>query len=224
MKGFKSGTALLILIIALFSCKKETPQNNAQLFPEDCFYHSSNATLYLDTNYSETGMIPIHNNNYWRFADTTWKDDSILYNVEEFILEPASAHAYDSEIWWSTSFFSLGKFHQSGDTLYGKTQYAYPCYEKIARYYPFVEDSIEYTTVSDMDNEAHIKAFRIASFETPVGTFTDCYRFEQTSPFRDNVIVFKPGIGIIYYELYSPPTTDWETLVRFGVLQEYHIE
>ncbi|MDG1333220.1 MAG: hypothetical protein P8P74_12875 [Crocinitomicaceae bacterium] len=201
----------------MISCGKDTIENNGDA-DDSCLYDAENYSAITDPSFSESGLIPMHLENYWRYADSTWDAGGNLIESGEFVIQPSAVGTYGNEVWWETNFYPIQVISVQDECLFDLQANIGPCPEKNLTYVLFNLDSITLTTSIWGDNSTIVAAHKVSSISTPAGTFIDCFHYDK---FGYDATTLKHGIGIIEW------TAGFENNSVAGrklTLIEYHLE
>jgi len=216
----KQSIRLVLILPALcltLSCEKETVVNGTDS-SEYCKYDSENSSDISDPNFSESGIIPMNMNNYWRYTDSTWDDNGVLTASSVLVIEPIEVRKYGDEVWWRTNFFPIPSLHFQNDSIFDLQAGLDPCQNKNLSFFLFNQDSVSAATTVWGDIGIIMDANKVSSITTPAGTFTDCYYYHK---FGHSGTTIKPGVGIVEW------TSGFENNTLGGrklTLIEYYLE
>lgn len=185
----------LLLIATSTSCNKDT--SDTTINGPDCKYGVDKYTLLNDPSYSDSGLIPMSMNNYWKYADSTWDASGTLVNSGEFILQPEEMGSFGNEVWWTTNFYPIGLIHVKNDCLFDMQNGLSQCSFESLSYKLFDDDSTSYTGSIWGDIAVVVDANKVNSVTTPAGTFTDCFNYKK---YNYDETMIKPGIGILEWK------------------------
>lgn len=180
--------ALLFTALLFSGCKSNDPEPDWP--PCDYTLEFSPET---DPAVSQSGISPLHPNNYWVYADSTRDETGQLTEAGELTLSITEVRRNRSEVWWSFSEL-LATMYQSGDTVY-TLEYVYPtgCPNKRMEYYPPGQDTLYFTGVVEGDIAVMRKAHEIQeTILTPSGNFDDCWFWSYEGWYED---IIQPEVG-----------------------------
>lgn len=213
-------TSVVLAVLIITSCKKDQVpvegNENNDFLAENCIY-GGDFTPISNPNFSESGIIPMHMNNYWKYADSTWDSGGNLIESDVHLLQSSEARMKNGDVWWTLNY-PVGIVHQSNDTLFNY-EYLWPsgCPGKTPNYFLFDADSITSTFVMEGDMAFVMSSHKLSSIATPAGTFLDCLYYNKSGL---SIAIIKPGIGIIEFEGSEPFTNNSRKLT----LIEYYLE
>ncbi len=217
-KRIKNSITIIAVITVLAACEKDKLTSEPQEI-YSCPYNMDQYSVVFPDVYSESdGIIPMNMNNYWRYADSTWDESGNLTQVDEFLMEVTEVGVLNQEAWWRTTFSPLRIFHQSDEGISDLQTSLSGCNFKADVYRIFTGDTLDTSVSIFGDVLTEMIAYKMNTFDTPVGSFTDCIFYHKINY---DQTVLKPGIGIL----------EWKTGFESGslagrkfTLMEYYIE
>lgn len=235
-------TLLTLLIGSLFfvSCKKEQllspPKPEEICLPQTISpmgrsYSCDSIASFIYTK-KQCGLMPMSSKSYWVYQDSIYTDGVFTSTLLDTLRFKTYISLYDSLIWWApdmelglptimnvtdSSIFTLGLRFFSSD-----------CIKDVKKEYSIAFDgeSVQYLTSFD-DNAAMGRTSKIAeSINCPAGNFNNCIQFEKNAfSFRKDVVIFKPGIGVLKYRTEKAPLGSPTVLLdKVSTLISFHIE
>lgn len=205
---------LFTVVIVISSCKKDKVDEADTQYV--CTY-GVDFTPITDPTFSENEIIPMHMNNFWIYADTTLNAAGNFVSASEILVQVNEVGSTNGDVWWTLTY-PLRKMHQQNDTIFN-FDYAWPtgCPEKSTSFFLFDEASISTSIVVEGDMMVTMDANKVDSFESPAGTFTNCYQYNKHGM---SSTIIKPGVGIleIIQDSYASGNSHKFTLIH------YHLE
>lgn len=244
----KSILPLVVGVVVLFSCKKESLDIPADLqtipppviVADPCISQSGNpggktydmdSLLYFKCTDRHCGMMPLSAMNYWVYQDSVFMD-GVFREVKTDTLRFSSniRSLADGLTWWqSTVNVGIPQLLYTSDTsLFALQPKLYnPDYMEARKdLFLFPGDSVKYLSGFD-DIAAAGRSLRInGKYEVPAGSFTDYIYFEKNArSYRKDQVYFKPGVGVLkYIHEQAPMGQRVIKLQHIKTLIAFHIE
>jgi hypothetical protein len=233
---------LIILTGSLFfvSCRKE--QQFSPTKPEEiCLAqttdpmgrsYSCDSIASFTYTKKQCGLMPLSSKSYWIYRDSLYTDGVFTSTKLDTLRFKSYISLYDSLIWWAPDM-ELGlpsMINVTDSSIYTLSMrfFTPECIKDVKKEYSIAFDgeSIQYLTSFD-DNAAMGRTSKMTgSVHCPAGNFSDCIQFEKNAPtFRKDVVIFKPGIGVLKYRTEKAPLGAPDVLLeKISTLISYHIE
>jgi hypothetical protein len=213
--------SLLFSILVLFtivSCKKA---DDIEVFKVEGCGASVFKSVELISEIRSNGIVPFAPGNFWIYADTVWKDGSLL-SVGYDTLRITNVSDYNGELWWR--FSDGSQLSERNDTVFELNRFI-RCFHRETLFFPLshsnFQDSICYyislNGYFDMIYTTRNSCISDQIIKTPAGQFRECSRYDITN---NKVQIVKPGIGVIMIN----EEVGKLSYIHHKVLVRYHIE
>lgn len=218
--NLKTFSLSLLFIALLWGCRKNNAPEKACLpqmeNPLGRTYNCNEVAL-IDYEAEHCGALPISEKYYWVYEDSIFDNGVFLQKRLDTLRFSRSFISYsDNLIWWEPDkFLGLPEKLYANDSIIFKLEpriFSSPCVMDVKReYYTPEQDYVQYLTSFD-DDAAIGKITKLHhAVQVPMGSFDQCISFEKFAPtYRSDVVIFKPGIGVIKFRHQMAAPGDYE--------------
>ncbi len=193
--------------------------------------YSCDELVAFDCQEKHCGLMPVSAKSYWVYQDSIFADGSFSHVQFDTLRFKAYRSLPDNLVWWKGSKeLGLPETLFTNDSAIFSINnrfFSQECIKDSKKEYAlFPGDSARYLT-SFEDNAAFGRSVKMQEeMKCPAGQFNECILFEKNAPFfRKDVMIFKPGIGVLKYRTEKAPMGYPQMkLEKISTLISYYIE